>query len=346
MLGFMYRLFSRDMAIDLGTANSLVHVRGKGIVLQEPSVVALQTETGEIKAVGTDAKRMIGRTPGNIVAIRPMKNGVIADFDVTQTMLREFIRKAHGRRTLVRPRVVVCVPSGVTEVEKRAVIDASLQAGAREAFLIEEPMAAAIGAGLPIHEPTGNMIVDIGGGTTEVAIISLDGIVTSRSIRVAGDDMDEAIMNHVKRNYNMLIGERTAEDIKIKIGAAIPDEPEDTIEIRGRDLVTGLPKTLNLTAKEISDALAEPVTAIIDAIRVTLERTPPELASDIMDRGIVMTGGGSLLRNFDRMVSKETGMPVHLTEEPTLCVVKGTGKILEELELLKSVLTTGRRYGQ
>jgi len=275
-----------------------------------------------------------------------MKNGVIADFDVTQTMLREFIRKAHGRRTLVRPRVVVCVPSGVTEVEKRAVIDASLQAGAREAFLIEEPMAAAIGAGLPIHEPTGNMIVDIGGGTTEVAIISLDGIVTSRSIRVAGDDMDEAIMNHVKRNYNMLIGERTAEDIKIKIGAAIPDEPEDTIEIRGRDLVTGLPKTLNLTAKEISDALAEPVTAIIDAIRVTLERTPPELASDIMDRGIVMTGGGSLLRNFDRMVSKETGMPVHLTEEPTLCVVKGTGKILEELELLKSVLTTGRRYGQ
>jgi len=280
------------------------------------------------------------------VAIRPMKNGVIADFDVTQTMLREFIRKAHGRRTLVRPRVVVCVPSGVTEVEKRAVIDASLQAGAREAFLIEEPMAAAIGAGLPIHEPTGNMIVDIGGGTTEVAIISLDGIVTSRSIRVAGDDMDEAIMNHVKRNYNMLIGERTAEDIKIKIGAAIPDEPEDTIEIRGRDLVTGLPKTLNLTAKEISDALAEPVTAIIDAIRVTLERTPPELASDIMDRGIVMTGGGSLLRNFDRMVSKETGMPVHLTEEPTLCVVKGTGKILEELELLKSVLTTGRRYGQ
>ena len=346
MLGFMYRLFSRDMAIDLGTANSLVHVRGKGIVLQEPSVVALQTETGEIKAVGTDAKRMIGRTPGNIVAIRPMKNGVIADFDVTQTMLREFIRKAHGRRTLIRPRVVVCVPSGVTEVEKRAVIDASLQAGAREAFLIEEPMAAAIGAGLPIHEPTGNMIVDIGGGTTEVAIISLDGIVTSRSIRVAGDDMDEAIMNHVKRNYNMLIGERTAEDIKIKIGAAIPDEPEDTIEIRGRDLVTGLPKTLNLTAKEISDALAEPVTAIIDAIRVTLERTPPELASDIMDRGIVMTGGGSLLRNFDRMVSKETGMPVHLTEEPTLCVVKGTGKILEELELLKSVLTTGRRYGQ
>ena len=346
MLGFMYRLFSRDMAIDLGTANSLVHVRGKGIVLQEPSVVALQTETGEVKAVGTDAKRMIGRTPGNIVAIRPMKNGVIADFDVTQTMLREFIRKAHGRRTLIRPRVVVCVPSGVTEVEKRAVIDASLQAGAREAFLIEEPMAAAIGAGLPIHEPTGNMIVDIGGGTTEVAIISLDGIVTSRSIRVAGDDMDEAIMNHVKRNYNMLIGERTAEDIKIKIGAAIPDEPEDTIEIRGRDLVTGLPKTLNLTAKEISDALAEPVTAIIDAIRVTLERTPPELASDIMDRGIVMTGGGSLLRNFDRMVSKETGMPVHLTEEPTLCVVKGTGKILEELELLKSVLTTGRRYGQ
>jgi len=265
---------------------------------------------------------------------------------VTQTMLREFIRKAHGRRTLIRPRVVVCVPSGVTEVEKRAVIDASLQAGAREAFLIEEPMAAAIGAGLPIHEPTGNMIVDIGGGTTEVAIISLDGIVTSRSIRVAGDDMDEAIMTHVKRNYNMLIGERTAEDIKIKVGAAIPDEPEDTIEIRGRDLVTGLPKTLNLTAKEISDALAEPVTAIIDAIRVTLERTPPELASDIMDRGIVMTGGGSLLRNFDRMVSKETGMPVHLTEEPTLCVVKGTGKILEELELLKSVLTTGRRYGQ
>jgi rod shape-determining protein MreB len=336
--GFWSRLgafFSRDMGIDLGTANTLVYVRGRGIVLQEPSVVAIQSDTKAPLSVGNEAKRMIGRTPGNIVAVRPMKDGVIADFDITQTMLRYFIAKASRKRTLMRPRVVVAVPSGVTEVEKRAVKDAAQQAGARECITIEEPMAAAIGAGLPVHEPTGNMIVDIGGGTTEVAIISLGGIVTHRSIRVAGDEMDEAIVNYVKRNYNLLIGERTAEEVKIGIGSAYPVNDGESTEVRGRDLVTGLPKNLALTAAEVRQALAEPVNSIVEAVKVTLERTPPELAADIMDRGIVMSGGSSQLRGLDRKVAEETGMPVFVADEPLLCVVRGTGRVLDEIETLK-----------
>ncbi|GAB6158223.1 rod shape-determining protein [Desulfotomaculum varum] len=332
-------MFSKDMGIDLGTANSLVYVKGKGIVLREPSVVAIQRETGHVLAVGEEAKQMIGRTPGNIVAIRPMKDGVIADFDVTQSMIKYFINKAlRGRSFIVKPRVVVSVPSGVTAVEERAVREAALQAGAREAYLIEEPMAAAIGAGLPVHEPTGNMIVDIGGGTTEVAVISLGGIVTSKSIRIAGDEMDDAIIQHVKRTYNLMIGERTAEQIKINIGTAYPLETEETEEIRGRDLVSGLPKTLQITSTEIYKALSEPVAAILEAIKVTLEKTPPELAADIMDRGIVMAGGGSLLRGLDRLVSDQTGMPVHLAEEPLLAVAYGSGRVLENIDVLRRVL--------
>ncbi|ABO51058.1 rod shape-determining protein MreB [Desulforamulus reducens MI-1] len=332
-------MFSKDMGIDLGTANSLVYLKGKGIVLREPSVVAIQRETGQVLAVGEEAKQMIGRTPGNIVAIRPMKDGVIADFDVTQSMIKYFINKAlRNRSFIVKPRVVVSVPSGVTAVEERAVREAALQAGAREAYLIEEPMAAAIGAGLPVHEPTGNMIVDIGGGTTEVAVISLGGIVTSRSIRVAGDEMDDAIIQHVKRTYNLMIGERTAEQIKLNIGTAYPLEQEETEEIRGRDLVTGLPKTLQITSAEIYKALSEPVASILEAVKVTLEKTPPELAADIMDRGIVMAGGGSLLRGLDRLVSDQTGMPVHMAEEPLLAVAYGSGRVLENIDILKRVL--------
>nr|WP_320415677.1 rod shape-determining protein [Candidatus Contubernalis alkalaceticus] len=341
----MLRYFSRDIGIDLGTANTLVFVRGKGIVLREPSVVAIRRDTGGILAVGDEAKRMIGRTPGNIVAIRPMKDGVIADFDVTQTMLRHFILKAYRRKSILKPQVVVCVPSGVTEVEKRAVLDATNQAGAREAFLIEEPMAAAIGAGLPVEEPTGSMIVDVGGGTTEVAIISLGGIVTSRSIRVAGDEMDEAVVFHIKKNYNLLIGERTAEEIKITVGTALLNEEKDqeTMQIRGRDLVTGLPKTQTINAKEIEIALADPVSSIIEAIKVTLEKSPPELAADIMDKGIVMTGGGALLHGLDALVSKETGMPVIITENSLDCVALGTGKVLGEIELLKRVAISPKK---
>ncbi|AQS59962.1 rod shape-determining protein [Desulforamulus ferrireducens] len=332
-------MFSKDMGIDLGTANTLVYLKGKGIVLREPSVVAIQRETGQVLAVGEEAKQMIGRTPGNIVAIRPMKDGVIADFDVTQSMIKYFINKAlRGRSFIVKPRVVVSVPSGVTAVEERAVREAALQAGAREAYLIEEPMAAAIGSGLPVHEPTGNMIVDIGGGTTEVAVISLGGIVTSKSIRIAGDEMDDAIIQHVKRTYNLMIGERTAEQIKLNIGTAYPLETEETEEIRGRDMVTGLPKTLLITSTEIYKALSEPVAAILDAIKVTLEKTPPELAADIMDRGIVMAGGGSLLRGLDRLVSEQTGMPVHLAEEPLIAVAVGSGKVLENIDVLRRVL--------
>lgn len=333
------------MGIDLGTANTLVYVRGRGIVLHEPSVVAMRREEGEGEplAVGDEAKNMIGRTPGNIVAMRPMKDGVIADFDITQTMLRYFIGKATRRRPVIRPRVVVAVPSGVTEVEKRAVIDATLQAGAREAYLIEEPMAAAIGAGLPVHEPTGNMVVDIGGGTTEVAIISLGGIVTHRSIRIAGDEMDESIVSYVKRHYNLLIGERTAEQVKMEIGSAVPSEGETGVDVRGRDLVSGLPQTVDLTAEEIREAMSEPVSNILDAIRVSLERTPPELASDIMDRGIVLTGGGAMLTGFEDLVTEETGMPVYLSEEPLLCVVRGTGKVLDELDVLKRILMVPKR---
>lgn len=337
--------FSRDMGIDLGTANTLVHVKGRGIVLREPSVVAIQRDTGTVLAVGEEAKQMIGRTPGNITAIRPMKDGVIADFDVTQSMLKYFIDKAMGKRSFVRPRVVVAVPSGVTEVEKRAVMDATTQAGAREAYLIEEPMAAAIGAGLPVHEPTGNMVVDIGGGTTEVAVISLGGIVTSRSIRVGGDEMDEAIVQYVKRTYNLMIGERTAEEIKIAIGSALLLEGVAEMDIRGRDLVSGLPKTLTITAEEVQKALAEPVASIIEAVKVTLEKTPPELAADIMDRGIVMTGGGSLLRGLDKLLNQETGMPVHLAEEPLSCVALGTGKALESIDVLKRILVSPKKIG-
>lgn len=345
VFGFIINQFSRDMGIDLGTANTLVTVKGRGVVLQEPSVVAMQRDTGTIMAVGEEAKRMIGRTPGNIVAIRPMKDGVIADFDVTQAMLRYFISKA-GRRSLIKPRVIVSIPSGVTEVEKRAVLDAILQAGGREAHLLEEPMAAAIGAGLPVYEPTGNMIVDIGGGTTEVAVISLGGIVTSRSIRIGGDEMDEAIVNYIKRAYNLMIGERTAEEIKIHLGSAYkPSQTgdEETYEVRGRDLVTGLPKTLSITGQEVREALAEPVANIVEAVKITLEKTPPELAADIMDRGIVMAGGGSLLKNFDLLLAKETGMPVYLAEDPLTCVVMGTGKALEEIDSLKRALISSRK---
>lgn len=337
-------MFTRDLGIDLGTANTLVHVKGRGIILMEPSVVAIRRDTGEVLAVGEEAKQMIGRTPGNIVAIRPMKDGVIADFDITQTMLRYFISKALGKRSpFVRPRVVISIPTGVTPVEERAVREAALQAGAKEAYLIEEPMAAAIGAGLPVYEPTGNMIVDIGGGTTEVAVISLGGIVTSKSIRVAGDEMDEAIVQHIKRTYNLMIGERTAEDIKIKIGSAIWDGNLETYEVRGRDLVTGLPKTVTVNSEEIHKALAETVAAIVDAIKVCLEKTPPELAADIVDRGIVLAGGGALLRHLDRLVSEQTGIPVLLAEEPLYAVALGTGKALENMEILRRVAVSQKR---
>ena len=332
--------FSKDMGIDLGTANTLVSMRGKGIVLSEPSVVAIQRDTGEILAVGEEAKKMLGRTPGNIVAIRPLKDGVIADFDTTQAMLKYFIQKATGGFSFFRPRVVVGVPSGVTEVERRAVIDATIQAGAREAYLIEEPMAAAIGAGLPVHDPTGNMVVDIGGGTTEVAVISLGGIVSSRSIRIGGDELDEAIIQYMKRTYNLLIGERTAESVKMTIGSAMPSPEEESMDIRGRDLVTGLPKTLPVSVREIELALSEPVSAIVDAVKVTLEKTPPELSADIMDRGIVMTGGGSQLRRLDKLLTKETGMPVIVAEDALDCVAKGTGIVAEDLETMKRVTMT------
>ncbi|MDI6631518.1 MAG: rod shape-determining protein [Bacillota bacterium] len=339
-----FGIFSRDMGIDLGTANSLVYVRGRGVVLREPSVVAIHKDTKQILAVGEEAKQMIGRTPGNIVAIRPLKDGVIADFDTTQAMIKYFINKAlRGRRFFIRPRVVIGVPSGVTTVEERAVREAAVQAGAREVYLVEEPMAAAIGAGLPVHEPTGNMIVDIGGGTTEVAVISLGGIVTSRSIRIAGDEMDEAIIQHIKRNYNLMIGERTAEEIKIKIGSAYKPENLGKMDVRGRDLVTGLPKTIRVTAEEIHEALAEPVGAILEAIKATLEGTPPELAADIMDRGIVMAGGGSLLHGLDRLVAEQTGMPVTIAEEPLQVVAYGTGYILDNIEVLRRVVLQPRK---
>ncbi|MCK8828229.1 rod shape-determining protein [Natroniella acetigena] len=350
VLNFLTAPFSRDMGIDLGTANTLVYIRGKGVLIREPSVVAIQNNNSKegVLAVGNDAKNMIGRTPGNIMAVRPMKDGVIADFEVTEKMLKYFITKAHKRKRLVRPRIVVCVPSGVTEVEKRAVIDAALHAGAREAYLIEEPMAAAIGANLPVHEPTGNMIVDIGGGTTEVAVISLGGIVTKDSIRVGGDDMDGAIVHYIRNSYNLMIGERTAEEIKTEIGSAYfasesDQKAEEVYEIRGRDLVNGLPKTIEVSAGEIQDALKEPVNDIVRSVKSTLENTPPELSADIMDRGIVMAGGGSLLTGLDQLISGETGMPVYLADEPLDCVVYGTGKVLEELNNLKDVLITPKR---
>ncbi|MCL6598481.1 rod shape-determining protein [Alicyclobacillus macrosporangiidus] len=327
----------RDMGVDLGTANTLVYVKGKGIVVREPSVVAIRTDTGAIEAVGDQAKQMIGRTPGNIVAVRPMKDGVIADFQTTATMLRYFIRQAMRNKSAWsgKPRVMISVPSGITAVEKRAVEDAAIEAGAKHAQTIEEPMAAAIGAGLPVGEPTGSMVVDIGGGTTEVAIISLGGIVTSRSIRVAGDEMDEAIIQYIKKTYNLMIGERTAEELKITIGTAMAGDTQDEMDIRGRDLVTGLPKTLTITSTEISEALADTVRAIIDAVKVTLEKSPPELAADIMDRGIVLTGGGALLRNLSTLLSEETGMPVIVAENPLDCVAIGTGKALDNYDLYK-----------
>lgn len=343
MANFFQKHFSKDLGIDLGTANSLVYVKGKGIVLNEPSVVAIKRDTGEVLEVGEAAKRMVGRTPGNIVAIRPLRDGVIADFDTTQKMLQYFIRTAMKGRPIISPLVIVCVPSGVTEVEKRAVYDATKSAGARDALIVEEPMAAAIGAGLPVEEPTGNMIVDIGGGTTEVAVISLGGIVTHRSIRIGGDEMDEAIINYVKKHYNLMIGERTAEETKKAIGSAYIMPNEEKIEIRGRDLVTGLPKTLELTSTEVRESLAEPIRAIVDAVKSTLERTPPELAADIMDRGIMMSGGGSLLKGLDKLISEETGMPVHIAEEPLTSVALGTGKILENPDLQKLVAVSPRK---
>ncbi len=339
MLKFIGGLFSNDVGIDLGTATTLVYVKGRGIVLREPSVVAIEKNANRVLAVGEEAKRMVGRTPSNIVAIRPLRDGVIADFEVTESMLRYFITKVHNRRTLVRPRIVVGVPSGVTEVEKRAVKESSEHAGAREIYLVQEPMAAAIGADLPVQEPAGSMIVDIGGGTTEVAVISLGGIVVSQCVRVGGDEMDEAIAQYVKATYNLMIGERTAENIKIKIGSAFStSHKEETEEIKGRDLVTGLPKTLKITSTEIRKSLREPVNIIVSAVRTTLEQTPPELSSDITERGIIMAGGGSLLKGLDRLLSKETGLPVSLAEDPLSCVVRGTGKILDEIKILKSVI--------
>lgn len=333
----MFGGFTKDIGIDLGTANTLVFVKGKGIVVREPSVVATRTDTKTIEAVGEPAKKMIGRTPGNIVAIRPMKDGVIADFETTATMLKHFLKEAQKQRVLFprHPNVMVCVPSGITAVEKRAVEDAARQAGAKEAFTIEEPFAAAIGADLPVWEPTGSMVVDIGGGTTEVAVISLGGIVTSRSVRVAGDEIDHAITQYIKRTYNLMIGERTSEAIKMEIASALPLATPKTMDVRGRDLVSGLPKTLSITSDEITDALHDTIYSIIDAVKVTLEKCPPELSADIMDRGIVLTGGGALLNNLDKLLSKETGMPVIVAENPLDCVAIGTGRALENIHLFK-----------
>ena len=327
-------LFSNDLAIDLGTANTLVYVKGKGIALREPSVVTVQKESKHVLAVGSEAKAMVGRTPENIMAIRPMKDGVIANFEITEAMLRYFIQKVHNRKTFVRPRMVICVPSGITQVERRAVRDSAENAGAREVYLIEEPMAAAIGVGLPVEEPGGSMVVDIGGGTTEVAVISLAGIVYAQSVRVGGDEMDEAIISYIKRNYNLLIGERTAEEIKIQVGSAYEIGERKTLEIKGRDLVAAIPKTVLITDEEVRESLSEPVSAIVETVRGALERTPPELAADIVDRGIVLAGGGGLLRGIDVLLKEETGLPVTVAEDPLSAVVMGTGKVLDELDLL------------
>jgi len=338
----LFGWLSNDLAIDLGTANTLVFVKGKGIVLREPSVVAVRKDarTNRVLAVGKDAKMMLGRTPGNIVAIRPIKDGVIADFEVTEAMLRYFINKVHNRRTLVHPRIIISVPSGITQVEKRAVKESAESAGAREVYLIEEPMAAAIGAGLPITEPTANMVVDIGGGTTEVAVISLAGIVYSSSVRVAGDKMDEAILHYIKRKHNLAIGEHTSEVIKTTIADVLPEPPYETMDIKGRDLVSGVPKTLTVTSEEIRSAITEQVDAIIEAVKMALELTPPELSADIVDKGIVLTGGGALLRNLDKRLRDETGLPIIIAEDPLSSVVLGSGKALENLEMLKDVMTS------
>lgn len=340
MLSSLLGLFSNDLAVDLGTATTLIYVRGKGIVCCEPSVVAVHKGVRgqkKVLAVGRKAKEMLGKTPGTIVAIRPMKDGVIADFEITESMLRYFIQRAHGRRKMVRPRIIICVPFGITEVEKRAVKESAESAGAREVHLIEEPMAAAIGAGLPITDATGNMIVDIGGGTTEVAVISLAGIVHSVSVRTAGDKMDEAILNYIKRKYNLLIGDRTAEQIKINIGCAYPDNEDKSMEVKGRDLIAGIPKTLVIGQEEIREALQEPIGAIVDAVKQTLEQTPPELAADIVDKGVVLAGGGSLVRNLDILLREETGLPIMLAEDPISSVVLGSGKCLDEIDLLREI---------
>lgn len=333
-------LFSNDLAIDLGTANTLVYVKGQGIVINEPSVVAINKNMSgpkRVLAVGKEAKEMLGRTPGDIVAIRPLKDGVIADFEITAAMIRYFVEKAHNRRTMVKPRVIVCVPYGITNVEKRAVKEAAESAGVREVFLIEEPMAAAIGAGLPVTEPSGSMIVDIGGGTTEVAVISLAGIVYSKSVRVAGDKMDEAIINYIKRKYNLLIGERTAEEIKIAIGNAYPSDVIETMNVKGRDMVAGIPKTIQVTSEEIREAIAEPVNIIVEAVRVALEQTPPELAADIVDKGIVLAGGGALIKNLDVLLREETGLPIMIADNPLTSVVVGSGKALDQIHVLSGI---------
>ncbi|MBN1670540.1 MAG: rod shape-determining protein [Kiritimatiellae bacterium] len=342
MFSRLLGLFSNDIGIDLGTANTLVYVRDRGIVLREPSVVAIQAGTNRVLAVGEEAKRMLGRTPGSIVAIRPMKSGVIADFEITEAMLRYFIRKVHNRRKMVRPRIIIAVPSGITEVEKRAVKDSATHAGAREVYLIEEPMAAAIGVGLPVQEPAGNMIVDIGGGTTEVALISLAGIVFSRSVRVGGDEMDECLVQYMKRVYNLMIGDRTAEEIKITIGSAYPVGEEMSMEVKGRDLVAGLPKTLTLTSEEVREALQEPISTIVEAIRITLERCPPELSADLVDRGMILAGGGALLTGIDKLIAEQTGLPVHVADDPLSAVAEGTGIVLHELNFLRKVAGTER----
>jgi len=339
----IFGLFSNDLAIDLGTANTLIYVKGQGVVLNEPSVVAVSAGDGagarrKVVAVGAEAKAMLGRTPGSITAIRPIKDGVIADFEITEEMLRQFIRKVHNRKTLVRPRIIICIPHGITEVERRAVRESAESAGAREVYLIEEPMAAAIGAGMPITEACGSMILDIGGGTTEIAIISLKGIVYSRSVRVGGDKMDEAISNYVKRRYNMLIGERTAEQIKIGIGSAMATGENLSMEVKGRDLVQGVPKAAVVTEEEIRDALMEPINQILEVIRVALEKTPPELSSDIVDRGIALAGGGAMLRNLEKLIAKETGLPAVLVDDPLSAVVIGSGAVLDQLDLLKDVV--------
>lgn len=332
-------MFLKDIGIDLGTANTLVFMKGKGIIMREPSVVAVDTRTDTVRYVGKEAKEVIGRTPGSIVAVRPLKDGVIADFDITASMLQIFIKKVFNNSIFARPRVIICIPSGVTAVERRAVKEASYKAGAKRVSIIEEPMAAAIGAGLPVAEATGSMIVDIGGGTSEVAVISLGGIVAARSVRVGGDELDSFIIQYIKKKYNLLIGERTAEDIKIGIGSAYPFEGEASIDIKGRDLMDGLPKNITVTSEEIREALADPLSMILDAIRVTLEKTPPELSADIIDHGITLTGGGALLRGLDQLISNETGMPVHIAENPLDCVALGTGKVLDDIDRLHELLT-------
>jgi len=337
-------MFTKDIGIDLGTANTLVYMKGKGIIIREPSVVAVNTKTDKARFVGQEAKDVIGRTPGSIVAVRPLKDGVIADFDITTTMLQEFIKKALGGSMFAKARVIICIPSGVTAVERRAVKEAAESAGAKRVSIIEEPMAAAIGAGLPVAEPTGSMIVDIGGGTSEVAVLSLGGIVTSRSVRVAGDEFDASIINFIKKKYNLLIGERTAENIKIEIGSAYPLEVEESIEIKGRNLLNGLPENITVTSTEIRDALAEPLSRVVEAVKITLEKTPPELSADIIDQGITLAGGGALLKGLDKLINKETGMPVYIAEYPLDCVAEGTGRILEDLEKYHEILSEDSKY--